>query len=86
MLKTVRQQACATLVFVAAVAAIAWSIRGTPQKIATLMQDRHNASRNGAHSLEYWECRDGERDWDYICFVRSEPSALAAGRGLRSKC
>ena len=70
MLKTWRQQACAMLVFLAALATIAWSVRATPQKVATLMQDRQHASAGSVNGLEYWECRDGERDWDYICFVR----------------
>jgi hypothetical protein len=83
MLRTWRQQTCALLVFLSAMAAIAWSIRATPQKVAKLMEDRQHSSRHSGNGLEYWECRDGERDWDYICSVRYEPSASNTRPGAK---
>jgi hypothetical protein len=69
---------CSTL------ASAACARRLPPQEVATRLEERARtrAAAIPLAVLESWECGEGERDWDYICHVRLESSAMTRGRGV----
>lgn len=51
----------------------------TLQQVEDLLHDQHS----NQSSTSYFDCRDGEGDWEYICQVRHEPTPQSVRQGVR---
>ena len=40
---------------------------------------------SNSFSIPEFECRDGEKDWDYLCQVRHQPTPAAVRQGVRTR-
>jgi hypothetical protein len=54
----------------------------TPDEIAKVMEEHANSYPSPTQRVSY-TCRTGDGDWDYLCQVRFEPTALGISQNLR---
>ncbi len=54
----------------------------TPQEVAAQL---NNDPHVDLFSIKHYTCQDGQGDWDYICEVRYEPTAISVQRGEKPR-